>query len=220
MLLDDDSTVMEMRRASRVVTLRLTGRKEAEDIRAEVSTTRTTALTDEDSYQNLRDELVALTAEIRYLDGGVDGEVGDVSRQILLLTKGDRKSPLYLAVFPSAPSEATRHVATDSQNAYVHAIVHAVAAQPELASIDTTRLVAAQAALEDGLARRAAKRAELRVARAKRDGSLAAAILSHNQAYLRLQLLYPGEKALVRSFFYQKPSKAEQAEDEAAETSG
>ena len=220
MLLDDDSTVMEMRRASRVVTLRLTGRKEAEDIRAEVSTTRTTALTDEDSYQNIRDELVALTAEIRYLDGEVDGEVGDVSRQILLLTKGDRKSPLYLAVFPSAPSEATRHVATDSQNAYVHAIVHAVAAQPELASIDTTRLVAAQAALEDGLARRAAKRAELRVARAKRDGSLAAAILSHNQASLRLQLLYPGEKALVRSFFYQKPSKAEQAEDEAAETSG
>jgi septal ring factor EnvC (AmiA/AmiB activator) len=211
---------MEMRRASRVVTLRLTGRKEADDIRTDVTTTRTTALADEDSYQNLRDELVALTAEIRYLDGEVDGEVSDVSRQLLLLTKGDRKSPLYLAVFPSAPSEATRLVATDSQNEYVHAIVRAVAAQPEQAGIDTTRLVAAQAALEDALARRTVKRAELRVARAKRDGSLAAAILSHNQAYLRLQLLYPGEKALVRSFFYQKPSKAEQAEDEAAETSG
>ncbi|MBK9646676.1 MAG: hypothetical protein IPO67_16245 [Deltaproteobacteria bacterium] len=72
--------------------------------------------------------------------------------------------------------------------------------------------------MTDRRARRAAKRAELRVARAKRDGSLAAAILSHNQAYLRLLLLYPGEKALVRSFFYQKPSKDEQ--DEAAETSG
>lgn len=218
MILSDAAFFLELRRSSRVLTLRLAGRPEAEEIRTEVSTSLATATADEDQLQGLRDELVAITAECRYLDSKVDDETMGVSRQILVIEEGDRKSPIYLAVFPSAPSEALRPTASDKQSEYVHAVIRAVAAQPKLASVDVTRLVAAQAALEDCLARRATKRAELRVARAKRDGSLAAAILVHNQAYLRLQLLYPGEKALVRSFFYEKPSKAEQAEDEAAET--
>ncbi|MCK6524448.1 hypothetical protein L6R49_23835 [Myxococcota bacterium] len=217
MVLSDAAFYSELRRSARVLTLRLAGRPEAEEIRAEMSASLAAVTADEDHLQGLRDEVVALTAESRYLDGNVDAATMDVSRQILVITSGDRKSPLYLAVFPSAPSEALRPMGSDKQSEYVHAVIRAVAAQPELSGVDVTRLVAAQAALEDGLARRATKRAELRVARAKRDASLAAAILVHNQAALRLQLLYPGEKALVRSFFYEKPSKAEQAEDEAAE---
>ncbi|MCK6524465.1 hypothetical protein L6R49_23920 [Myxococcota bacterium] len=173
----------------------------------------TALITDESLLQDLRDELVALTAEVNYLDGQVDAAVADLSRRLLVHVSGDRGSPTYLAVFPTAPSAAVKNVATDSQSEYVHAAIRAVSADPSLVSIDIGALTSAQAALEDGLARRATRRAELRVARAKRDATLSAAILCHNQAALRLQLLYPGEKALVKSFFYERPSRADQVED-------
>lgn len=150
-----------------------------------------------------RDERVAATAELAYLDTLLDAAVGSIAREVLVLTGGDRNDARYRKLFPEAPSHAMRGVGNASQDQFVLGLVSRLEEETDLASLKphAKRIRRAQ----DDLAAARKRRDELYVAETKAAADLAIvledACRAYNQVYPRLQLLFAADTALVESFF-------------------
>lgn len=209
-----------VRRALRFLSIRLKSRPQTAGLAAEVDAARALVDDKDDVYEEAREQRVAASAEIGYLDIVVDETVMAASRELLVLTGGNAQDPRYLKPFPTAPSAALKGVATPSQGLFVKAVIKRLKDEPELAPIagHAPKIEAAQAELEVGLA----KRNELYVkeAMAQADRRIAAedGRRLYNLTYPRLQIIFPNQAALVESFFKDlRGEEAEQAEDAKAD---
>lgn len=151
----------------------------------------------------LAEERACATAELEYLDEVLDAAVANFVRHLLAHLGGDRGHATFKRMFPIAPSEATRDVASPEQSSFVGGVLkvfnddkslvglteHALTMQSALTALDTVRAERTALEQDEGLAN-----AELAV----RMDAMAAA---YNGAFHQLSMIYPGQKGLVRSFF-------------------
>lgn len=189
-------------RALRFVLLRLGSRPETASLQADVKATRDTLRAQHEAWQQAKDERVAASAEIEYVDGLVDREVMSTSREALVLTGGDRDDSRYRTLFPVPPSQAMRPVGGDEQRRYVGSLTQQIEADEAYASLRprAEQLRTLQARLDALEADRQARYLAEEQARTRRAIALDDARRVHNRLYFQLRLLLDDE-ALVESFF-------------------
>lgn len=164
------------------------------------------AVTDE-----AREEVAALTAERDYLDELLDDAVANLSRRVLVEVNNSRSAPTYVQIFPTAPSEAMRGVATDAQTTYVRQVIDAARADKTLVHL-STHIDGVQTALDQLETMRALRdEARLRASTARNTLQLLTdkvrAVFNHT--YYVLMSHFPGQKSLVRSFYRPRSASTE-----------
>jgi hypothetical protein len=146
---------------------------------------------------------------LAFADDEEDAEIAGLGRRVRVLADGKLQSPLYLGMFPEAPSEATEGLADDRQRAFAEQILQTLREDPAYAS------------LRDLLPGLEAARAEVVAARANLNAAIVAenkawndvqlaeaeARTAYNTTHPKLAILFPGRKRLVESFFYKAPKK-------------
>ena len=156
-----------------------------------------------DAWEDARDERVAATAEIQYRDAVLDDAVMSLARQVNALVDGKTDDARYRALFPSAPSAQMRPIGGSAQRAYVRALLKTLAERDDLASLAPQRKAIAKA--QDALDDATATRDDLQVAEDRAATALQIALTeardAYNQAWHRLNVEFPKDKALVESFF-------------------
>ena len=204
MTLSEDTGSEKTRSACRTLMIRLSGRAPAAEVRRDVQAALQSLQAAINDYEDAHDERVCATAEIEVCDTEVDQAVAALVRAVEVQLRGDRQDPRFLAAFPYAPSEATGGVATDAQRNYVHSALTVLRSDTSLCGAlkpDLDALEAAQAALDAAVKVRAALEHTEATASARLKVATLQARNVHNDALPRLQLIYPRQKARVRSFF-------------------
>lgn len=210
-------------RNMRFLSIRIKSRSETQPIAEEINVHRKNMGTKHESLLQAREERLACSAEINYLDSEVDSEVMDLARHVLAKIKNDRNAPFYRKLFPSAPSEAMRPVASASQEQYVLNILDRLENDPDYQEFadHTRRLRECQTLLKQALERRnvlisaeAQANVEFRIAKDE-------AQRFYNHTYHRLILIFSDKRNLVESFFsdfYTKSKKKSEEDDGADDT--
>jgi len=203
-------------RSLRFVSIRLNSRPVTRPFAGEINLARKHLSGVYENYAEAREERMACTAEIGYLDSEEDAGVMDLSRKVLVLTKNDRNAPLYRKLFPIAPSEAMSTVATASQEQYVLNIINCLDTDPnykdftqENQNIKNNRNLLKQATEQRHalMAKEAQANTEYRIA--KDDAQRL-----YNHLYHRLVLTLPETPLLVESFFFPISTAAKEEEEE------
>jgi hypothetical protein len=214
--------VMHGIRAFRYLSIRLRSRPETQAIAAEVDAERAVMVKTEEAYAQALEERVAATAEVEYLDGCVDATVMDLAREIALMTRGRQDDPRYRKLFPSAPSALVRPIAGEAQERFVRSLVTRLREDKEYAPLTryAEQLEQHQAALNEAIARRAERYQPETSTLTDRRVAMDHARRVYRSIYHRLQLLYPGDPALVESFFLalRTPSRGVTEEPESPTT--
>lgn len=193
----------------RVLHLRLLARPDTTALAAPIKSVLTDLKTRFDHWAELHDQRLAAYGMLAFVDDEEDAEIAGLARRVRVLVEGRLDSPLWLRLFPEAPSEATGGVADNRQRTFAEQVIATLAQNPEYAS------------LKDLLPDLLAARAAVAAAREK----LHALVVADNQAWTevqiaetaaraaysavhpRLMILFPGRKRLVESFFYKAPRK-------------
>jgi hypothetical protein len=189
--------------ALRFLFIRLKSRPQTAGLAADVDAARALLWDKDDAYAEAREQRIAASAEIAYLDTLVDEAVMNASRELLVLTGGDAQDPRYLKPFPTAPSAALKPVGGASQDRFVKGVITRFKEDPDLAPLagHGTKIEAAQGDLDKGLAQRNDFYVKEAMALADRRIALDDARRLYNLTYPRLQLIFPNKPALVESFF-------------------
>lgn len=201
--------------AMRFVGIRLKSRPITRPLADELNSHRKVLSEKHENYQQAKDERLACSAEISYLDSEVDATVMELSRVILIKTKNNRDTPLFRKVFPTAPSEAMRPTASLSQEQYVLNILNRLDSDPDYQDFGdyAKSLRETQTLLKQALEQRTAfLTAE---ARTHVEFSLAKdeAQRFYNHTYHRLMLMLPDKRNLVESFFFTFSTKKKASVD-------
>ena len=141
---------------------------------------------------------------MEYLDTLVDQALASLVLAVEHQVGGDREDPRFLAAFPSAPSAASAGIATDTQRDYVTSALAVLGEDKTLTGLGPLldALKAHQNALENALRIREAFFGVEATASARLKVATLQARNAHNEALPKLQVIYPRQKALVKSFFY------------------
>lgn len=207
-------------RALRFVAIRLQSQPNTAQLAAGMNEHRARINKLEDAYEQAREERVASSAVIKFLDQTVDNMISAIGREMVVMTSNNPDDPRYQTLFPMAPSKATKGTATETQNRFVNNVIETLARDDRFSSLrkHLEPLKAAQKELESTLGKReelympeVRTQTELRVAldQARRD---------YNKLGAQLMLMYPGRDALVDSFFL-KMHRAADDDDETADES-
>ena len=190
-------------RALAVLAARLGGRPETEDLAAEVEAQRAAVREAIAAHEDALVRRMAATQELAYRDELLDEAVMRLSRRMLDRVDGRRDDPRYRAIFVEAPSTALQPRGGERQQAYVSAVLEAArrdeeadALQPLLQDIAEKLEALGQAAEQ-----RAKRAAEELTARQRLQAAMDEAQAVYNDAYLKLRLRLPRQRALVESFF-------------------
>jgi hypothetical protein len=198
--------------ALRFLSIRLKSRPQTAGLAPDVDAMRALLRDKDDAYAEAREQRIAASAEITYLDTLVDDAVMAASRELLVLTGGKADDPRYLKPFPTAPSAALKPVGGASQDRFVKGVIVRFREDPDLAPLagHAPKIEAAQADLEKGVAQRNDLHVKEAMTLADRRIALEDARRMYNLTYPRLQLIFPNKPTLVESFF--KDLRGEEAE--------
>jgi hypothetical protein len=160
---------------------------------------------------------VAATALIGHLDSVVDERVAAIARDMAVITGGKKDDELYKALFPVAPSTATAHVASESQNRFVKAVIDRIENDSRYENLRgrAAALKQAQTDLEGALSQREELRTPEQRASSDLQAALDSARRAYNKLHPRLSLLFDN-KSYVETFFV-KMSKSAKPDDEDGE---
>ena len=199
--------------------LRIASRPLAADLVADLKT----AIDDvKAKAQTVEDKRLArrlTTAELTYLDEELDDALSRYVKHLLALLPLGRQDPRYVQMFPVAPSDMTRSVASAAQSRMVKGVLAVHDAEPELAAISAPAEVlrAALDAINAGRAQRVLDYDAEQVAQNALRASLTTARGVYNAAHPRLELAFPGKKGLIRSFFWRDELKKDDPPEAEAE---
>jgi len=201
--LREDHGFSTVDRALRFLSIRLGSRPETAEMVKELDAVRDDLHSKDNAWKNAREQRIAATAETEFLDDLLDESVMSLSREVLVLTKNDRNSPVYKKLFPMAPSSAMDPVTADEQSVYVKGIVSRLKEDGDYEKL------AHYADSIDGhfnvLSSAIKKRDELYMpeSRASTDRNIALdkARRVYNLMYPRLQIALPEHPELVETFF-------------------
>ena len=190
-------------RALSVLAARLAGRPETEDLIAEVEAQRAAVREAFAAHEDALVRRMAATQEVAYRDELLDEAVMRLSRRMLERVDGRRDDPRYRAVFVEAPSRAMKPRGGERQRAFVEAVLEAARGDEEAEALQPLLQDVADKAEALGRAteQRAKRAAEVLTARQRLQATVEAAQAVYNEAYLKLRLRLPGQRALVESFF-------------------
>lgn len=203
MTLRPDAGPALVRKHLRFLRRRLTGRPEAEPLRNDITEALTALQLAIDADEDAADEAACATAELEVRDALLDAAVAALVREVLYRVGNDRGDPRFVAAFPSAPSGAMAEMASDAQSIYVRAALTALRQArglPDL-SAPIAEVEAALATLEASKLSRQTAQTASSVSAAALQVAVRAAHDTHNGALARLGVLYPRQKALIRSLF-------------------
>ena len=193
--------------------LRIAPRPAAADIAADLKTTiddvRAKAQTADDKRLARR----LTTAELAYLDEELDDALSRYVKHLLALLPLGRQDPRYVAMFPVAPSEMTRSVASEAQSRMIKGVLDVHDADAELAAISAPAEVlrAALNAVNTCRAQRVLDYEAEQSANNALRASLTSARAVFDAAHPRLELAFPGKKGLIRSFYWRDELKRDDA---------
>jgi hypothetical protein len=214
--IDPKAGAATVRSRLRTLGTRLRSRPDTLALAAPVDAAQVDLRDKHEAWLAAHDATLAATGAIVFADEVEDDEIARVARRAKVLVDGVLKSPTYLRLFAVAPSEVTKGLAGDAQAALANHLITALAA-PEYASLADAipALKAARAEVEGALAARTA--CEVAEASAWTELQIAeeAGRNVYRDAEPQLQLLFPGQRRLVDSFFYQEPRAHKSAPDAA-----
>lgn len=205
-------------KAIRFLSIRLKSRPESGHLATDIDAGRQSLRDKHDAYIQVREERIALTAELGYLDSLLDRKVMDISRTVLVETGGDRTAPKYRKLFPQSPSQQMRPVASDGQERYVEGIISRLKDDEEYKHlsgfIEELENCLSDMALvieqrKDKYLEESQKETDWRITKDEVQRN-------YNLTYPYLQLIFQGNDALVESFF-SKVSKGNSKSEETTE---
>ena len=200
--LNDNHGFPTVQRALRYTSIRLRSRPETADLAGVIDAERTSIETANDTHEQAREERVAATAEIDYLDGELDLKVMDLSRQVAVLTGSNTSDERYKMLFPVAPSKAVKPTAGESQHRFVKILVDRLENDKRFEALrgNVKPIVTAQTDLEKAIV----NREECYMPEMRVSTDLKVAIdkagRTYNKLYPQLTLIFDNER-LVESFF-------------------
>lgn len=190
-------------KAVRFLSIRLKSRPESAHLAKDLDDERAELRNKFEEYEQAKEERIALTSEIQYLDGVLDRKVMELSRTVLLETENDRNAPKYRKLFSSSPSERLKDIASDAQERFVKGILSRLREDEDYKHLQSIgddledRLIQLKNAVE--------QRKELYLEESQKETDWRIAkdeVQRHyNLTYHYLQLIFPGDEALVESFF-------------------
>lgn len=165
-----------------------------------------------DQHQERRYERMAASGARTFDDDQEDTIVSRVSKRLLAVLPG-RQDATYKRMFKEAPSEATKGMADERQAQLVRHLIALISEEPPKDP--------AYAGLRDLLPELKQARAEVEKGHAEYTAAFEAESALWNEIQLaeqkarevyrdthpKLELMFPGRKKLVDSFFYQPPKK-------------
>jgi len=189
-------------RAMRYLSIRLGSRPETATLQAPINDARQALREAEEKHQQALQARVAATAEIEYLDGRLDDFVMAISRDVLVLTNGDRGDARYLKLFSTAPSVGMAPIASEGQDLYVRNILSRVREDADLEPLrrHVDELAARHAALDAAMEKRRSLSVPEGTADADRRLALDNARRVYNRTEAQLRLVIE-DKALIESYF-------------------
>jgi hypothetical protein len=216
--LNDNHGYPKVSWALRYASIRLRATPETVALGEEIDEERARLETAHDAFEQAREERVATTALIGHLDGGVDGHVAGIAREVAVITENNKEDPFYKTLFPVAPSTATTPVASDSQNRFVKTLIDRIETDDRYESLRprAAELKASQAELEQMLETRENLRTPELRASVDLQTALDSARRAYNKLYPRLSLLFDN-KSFVETFFVKSSRSSATAPEEAPE---
>jgi hypothetical protein len=193
----------------RVLAIRLKARPDTATLAGEVDGARTELKTRLDQYEEKHDERLAATGAVVFADDEEDAAIAGLARRVRVLVEGKRDDPRYLRLFQKAPSTLTEGVADEQQKLFAEHLIATLAAHADYVSLRDLlpELEGARQGVEVAQANQAelmrldeAAWNEVQIAEQK-------AREVYRDAKPKLELMFPGRKKLVDSFFYQTPKK-------------
>ena len=191
------------------VYLRIASRPQAADIVADLKTTIDDVKTKTQTVEDKRLARRLTTAELMYLDEELDAALSRYVKHLLALLPEGRQDPRYVQMFPVAPSEMTRAVASEGQSRMLKNVLLVHDGDAELAAISAPAetLRAALDAVNTTRAQRVLDYDAEQSATAALRASLIAGRAVFNALHPRLELAFPGKKGLIRSFYWREELK-------------
>lgn len=190
-------------RALRFLSIRLKSRPETTDAATAIDALRAQLRERQDIYEEALEQRMAATAEIEYLDGRLDARVIAMSRELNVLTGGDRSDARYKKLFPVAPTVMMKPVGGDEQSTYVGVIIERIQSDDDLEGLRGHAKPIRQHldALDKATKTRRALTIAENKALADRRLALEDVRRAYRLMYPRLVLQFPDDAALVESFF-------------------
>jgi hypothetical protein len=202
--------------ALRYLSIRLKSRPETQSLISEIETVRSALATAEEAYSQAKEERMAATAEINYLDGQLDQTVMALAREVGVMTRNKTQDPRYMKLFPTAPSALIRPIAGESQERFVRSLINRLQEDADYAGLKPyaeTMEKQQQLLNQAGQRREQLYQPEVKAQTDQRIVLDQARRLYQN-IYHRLQLLFPTDAALVESFFMDLRSSRKNIESE------
>ena len=189
--------------------LRVASRPQAADVAADLKATIDDVKAKAQTVEDKRLARRLTTAELMYLDEELDAALSRYVKHLLALLPEGRQDPRYVQMFPVAPSEMTRAVASESQSRMLKNVLLVHDGDAELAAISAPAKVlrAALDAVNTTRAQRVLDYDAEQSATAALRATLGTARGVFNAAHPRLELAFPGKKGLIRSFYWRDELK-------------
>lgn len=189
--------------ALRILAIRCGSRPESKSVATEIALIRASVREKLDVWETARDERMAANCEIAYCDAIVDGSVMSLSRQASALVDGKLTDARYRKLFSAAPSGQLKPVGGAAQSGFVKGVLRALDEDDEVAELRPLGkpIAKAQKSLDTATSARDDAMVTEDRARTALDIELDAAREAYNQAWHRLNVIFPKDKALVESFF-------------------
>lgn len=189
--------------ALRILAIRCGSRPESKSVATEIAAIRASVREKQEAWETARDERMAANCEIAYCDAVVDGAVMSLSRQASALVDGKVTDARYRKLFPAAPSGQLKPVGGAAQANLVKGVLRSLDEDEDLAEFRPLGkpIVKAQKTLDAATTARDDAQITEDRARNALEIELDAAREAYNQAWHRLNVIFPKDKALVESFF-------------------
>ena len=194
----------------RVLGSRLRARPDTQPFSVPVLATYKTLSEAHMSWQELHDLRVTSTGSVVFADDEEDYLVAKLVRRLMVLVDGKRSDPRYQRLFQEAPSKTTDRVADEEQARLVSHIIDTVTKSDDYASLRDLlpSLTAAHAALATAkTAQQSAMQSEEAAWKALQVAEQVARDI-YRDTEPKLEILFPGRRRLVDSFYPSNPRKS------------
>ena len=203
--------------ALRFLRIRLRSRPESRPLAQDIELAKAALDEANARLEALIDERRALTAELEYLVEVLYEAIIQLAREVRAKLGGQVDTPLFLSIFPIAPSTAMKE-GLASKLQYCRQAAGQVIESEALASLKPSgeELLTQVNAIDALLSQRDGELAQSeRSASLKQKEALEAARNTYNQTEPKLMLLWPSKPKLVDSMFYDLSRSPEPKEDQA-----
>ncbi len=218
--LNDKHGFPTVKRSLRHTSIRLRSRPETAELAGVVDAERKSIESADEVHEQAREERIAATAEIDYLDGELDLKVMNLSREVAVLTGSNTADERYKMLFPVAPSKAVKPTAGEAQHRFIKILVERLENDDRFDALrgNVEPIKTAQTYLEKAIA----NREELYMPEMRAATDLKVALDKarrvYNKLYPQLTLIFDNER-LVDSFFL-KIRKSRKSGDDTDEPTG